>query len=64
LEMGSDGVEQPQAHKLMEVGSDGAEQSGDCKMMEMGSDEHVELVDDDDNEGNRTYRRSEAPRMT
>jgi hypothetical protein len=24
----------------------------------------VELVDDDDNEGNRTYRRSEAPRMT
>jgi len=32
--------------------------------MEMGSDEHVELVDDDDNEGNRTYRRSEAPRMT
>jgi hypothetical protein len=62
--MGSDGVEQPRAHKMMEVGSDGAEQSGDCKMTEMGSDEHEKLVDDDDDEGNCTYRRSEAPRMT
>ncbi len=64
MEMGSDGVEQQRAHKMIKVGSDGAEQSGACKMMEMGIDEHEELVDDDDDEGKHTYRRSEAPRMT